>query len=59
MDEVTAVTSSAPWYAWVLVVAFFGFIAYRIKESKKNTGTYTGGIFSGGGGGGKPPTHQK
>lgn len=47
-----------PTMGWVGLGLFAAFLIWRIIESKKNTGTYTGGIF-GGGGGSKPPTHHK
>ena len=40
---------AAPWYSWVAFVVIVGFIGYRIRESKKRTGTFTGGIFGGSG----------
>ncbi len=57
MNEVMEQAAAMPWYGWAVLVVFFGFISYRISQSKKNTGTYTGGIF--GGGGDRPPKQKR
>ena len=55
MNEATEAAQSMPGGAWVLIGAFFVFLGYRVYKSKKETGTYLGGVIPGGGGGGKPP----
>lgn len=56
MEEAVA---TAPWWAWVIIVVFFGGIGYKIYERRKNRPTGTGSGGGGGGGGGKPPVHRK
>ena len=51
--------ATAPWWAWVIIVVFFGGIAYKIYQSRKAKAGRTGGGIGGGGGGSRPPTHPK
>lgn len=55
VKEVAEVAGTLGAGGWIGLAIFAGLIIWRVRESKKNTGTYTGGIFGGGGGSGPRP----
>lgn len=57
MNEAVEAAQGMPGWAWVVIVLFFGGLIYRIVQSKKNTGSYVGGIIPGGSPK-RPPTHH-